>query len=330
MTTIRDVAKEAGVSIATVSRVMNGTAKVNDDKRALVNKAIEKLKFCPNEVARTLFKKSSQTLGLILPSIMNPFFNRLADAVERIANDNGYKLILCNTHGDAETEAEHLESLTLRQVDGFVVVSDSDVVDKYVEEYNVNVVVLDRYVAHNEKYKLKYPIVSVDNYEGGYIAGRHLIDCGCMKVAHIGMPQGSMTGELRGAGFSDAIKEEDKDLLIIKCAYNYEEGLKAANRLFDEYPRVDGVFAGNDLIAFAVITAAAVRKINIPNDLQIIGFDDILFSQLVTPALTTIAQSMDQLGELATELLIKKIEGEEVPSVVNLLPAKLIVRETTI
>ncbi len=329
MVTIRDVAKEAGVSAATVSRVINNTSNVDLRKKEKVMQAIKKLGYKPNEVARSLSNKKSNNIGLLLPNITNPFFNQITEAVENTANECGYKIILCNTHDDPLREREYIDSLIFSQCDGFIVISDSAVLDEFTLKYDIPAVALDRYVSHDQRRSLKYPIVTTDNYAGGRLAASHLLECGCARMAHIGRPEGSKLAELRARGFGDVLKENGMDFFNVTCPFSYYEGLIAAERLFESYPNVDGIFAGNDMIAFAVITVAFNKGIRIPEQVQLIGFDDVLFSRLVTPALTTITQSIGLLGRNAAELLIKKINRENVANEVIVFPCQLVERNTT-
>lgn len=328
MVTIKDVAKAAGVSAATVSRVLNDSVNVDAIKREKVMKAVRDLGYRPNEIARSLFKKSSHTVGLLLPSIANPFFDQIAEAVEETVNSYGYKVILCNTHDDADREKEYIENLILSNCDGFIVISDSSILDELSESYPVPFVALDRYVVEDQG-GCRYPVITTDNYEGGRMAAQHLLDCGCKHLAHIGRAEGSKFAELRANGFADVLKENGMNFFIVTCPFLYNKGITAAESLFDSYPSVDGVFAGNDMIAFATITVAFGRGIRIPEQVQLIGFDDILFSRLVTPALTTISQSIGTMGKNAAELLMKKIRGEYVPNELTVLPSKLVERNTT-
>lgn len=330
MVTIRDVAKDAGVSAATVSRVINNSINVDPRKKEKVIQAIKKLGYRPNEVARSLSNKKSNNIGLLLPNITNPFFNQITEEVENTANEHGYKIILCNTHDNPEREREYIDNLLFSQCDGFIVISDSNILDEFSEIYDIPAVALDRYIPHDKRQSLKYPIVTTDNYAGGRLAANHLLNCGCTRIAHIGRPEGSKLAELRARGFADVLKENGMDFFNVTCPFSYYEGLIAAERLFNSYPNVDGIFAGNDMIAFATITVAFNRKIRIPDDVQLIGFDDVLFSRLVTPALTTITQSIGLLGRNAAELLIKKMNGDDVANDVLTFPSRLVERNTTI
>jgi len=321
-TTIRDVAKKANVSVATVSRVLNGTANVNNNKKRKVEIAIEELGYRPNSIARSLSKKQTNTIGLILPSIVNPFFNEIAEAVENRAHFRGYKVILCNSNNDYEKEKNYIRSLIQNQVDGFVIISDN----KAESNLKVPVVYLDRYGMDMDQ---KHPIIRSNHYQGGYQAAKHLIDKGCRKIAYIGKKKLHDDKNERIDGFIDAAEDYAIDWESIHCEYDYDSGSKGVSELFKRRQDIEGIFAGNDLIAYAVIREAFDRNIKIPEELQLVGYDDILFSKLLTPALTTIAQSVKTLGKLAVDVIVEILDDKNYFSDDIVLPVNLVKRSTT-
>jgi DNA-binding LacI/PurR family transcriptional regulator len=320
--TIRDVAVKAGVSVATVSRVLNGTANVNLIKKHKVEEAIEELGFSPNFIARSLSKKNTNTIGLILPSIVNPFFNEIAEAVEKRARVKGYRVILCNSSNDAEKEKQYISSLMQNQVDGFVIISDN----KPENNVKVPVVYLDRYGVDMEH---RHPIIRSNHYEGGLKAANHLIEKGCRKIAYIGKEKIHEDKNERIDGFVDAAEKAGVEWEIIYCEYDYDSGGKGAAELFDKRNDIDGIFAGNDLIAYAVIREASDRSVKIPEELQLVGYDDIMFSKLLTPALTTIAQPVEALGKLAVDVILDILSEKRYVNKDIVLPVNLVKRNTT-
>ena len=197
MTSIRDVAKIAGVSPATVSRVMNGTANVNEEKRQRVEAAIEKTGFCPNELARALYKKSSKIIGVIVPDIENPFFSELAKAVEDEAFQNGYRMLLCSSGNNAEKEMQNIQMLVQMKADGVIIMTDSADTGKVLKVCQVPVVLVDRTLQNvNEK-----AVVKSDHYKGGYLAAEHLVQCGCNKIVCLKEPSGYSSGNERYRGY---------------------------------------------------------------------------------------------------------------------------------
>lgn len=330
MATIKDVAKMAGVSPATVSRVINGSANVNEEKRKIIFEVIEKLDFKPSEVARSLIKKTSRTIGLLLPGIVNPFFSQVAEAVEKTASKYGYKTTLCISYGNLEKEKEYINSLQLANADGIVVISENEQLEDFLDYINIPIVALDRFSTVTKGDESKYSFVTVDNYLGGKMAAQHLINCGCRRIAHIRGPLNSIIATERMRGFQSVLNEKLMDCLILSSSYSFEDGLNASYRILREHPEIDGVFAGNDMIAISLIKAAYNEKKKIPDELQIVGYDNISFSKLVTPSLTTIAQPIDKSAQTAVDLLISKIQGKSTVNRKIVLPIKLIERETTI
>lgn len=320
--TINHVAKKAGVSIATVSRVLNGTANVDALKRLRVEEAVQTLGFRPNSIARSLSRKKSNTIGLIVPTIVNPFFNTIAESVEKRASEKGYKIILCNSNNDAINEKKYIESLLQNQIDAFVMISDN----KIDQGFNVPVVFLDRYSAMIGN---SYPIIRSDHYKGGMMATEHLIKRGCKKIAYIGKGKINPEKYERIDGFIDTMEENKLQPIIQLSEYNYEAGLEAAKLLFDNQDDLEGIFAGNDLIAYAVMKEAFNRGISIPKNLKLVGYDNIMFSELITPSLTTIEQPVENLGKLAVDVIVDILNDKRIMKNDIVLPVKLIERDTT-
>lgn len=274
MASIRDVAKIAGVSPATVSRVMNGTANVDADKRQRVYEAIKQTGFVPNEVARSLYKKSAKLIGLIIPSITNLFFTELADSVEKAADKSG-----------------------------------------------LSVVMIDR----NMSSESTYTLITSDHYYGGRLAAECLIDSGCKQIVCIRGEQSISSARERFSGFSDVCQENGMDACYIDCEHDFtfEGDIVAAIR--DVSPKADGIFACNDMMTLSVYKQLTQKGIRVPQDISIVGFDDVMLSKLVTPEITTIAQPIDKMGRMA----VKLITGEQISQNAVVYKPELIKRETT-
>ncbi|MBQ8147961.1 MAG: LacI family DNA-binding transcriptional regulator [Lachnospiraceae bacterium] len=323
MTSIREVAKLAGVSPATVSRVINGTAKVDDEKKERVLQVISETGFVPNEVARSLFKKSAKTIGLIIPSIENPFFTQLAGVIDRVADANGFRVILCNTADDFEKEKSALQMLAAMNADGIILTTNNMEIQSFVDELSIPVVVTDRLISNQGIHNY----VHCDHYGGGRLAMEHLIESGCKNVVCIQGPQNVSSARARYEGYRDVCKEQGIVEQVVNCDYDFHEGLAISEQLLEKYPQVDGILACNDMVAISIYKVLHKRKIAVPEQIQVIGFDDIMLSSLMTPELTTIAQPIEEIGRKAAELIIHREEqGEEREYV---FPAKLVVRETT-
>ena len=322
MASIREVAKLANVSPATVSRVMNGTAKVDDEKKKRVLKAIEETGFVPNEVARSLFKKSAKIIGLILPSIENPFFAQLAGAIERNAEKHGFRLVLCNTGSVAEKEKAAMQMLSSMNADGIILTTSNEELREYTESSSIPIIVTDRIFQGSSK--LKY--VHCDHYKGGRMAAEHLIDCGCKSIVCIKGQQEISSARDRYQGYKDVCNEQGIKEQTMDSAYDFDEGMKVTEDLLEKYKDVDGIIACNDMVAISAYKVLHKKGIKVPEQIQLIGFDDIALSKLITPELTTISQPVDEIGAKAAELIIQKDNGEQQEYIFE---AKLVERETT-
>ncbi|MED3575315.1 LacI family DNA-binding transcriptional regulator [Cytobacillus praedii] len=307
MSTIKDVANEANVSVATVSRVLNNNGYVNEDTRKKVLKAIEKLDYKPNAVARSLFKKQSKTIALIVPDIKNPFFPEIARAIEDVLNNNDYTLILCNSDEHEDKEKKYFDVMKQKYVDGVIIVT-STLAPNYIEKNNIPIVSLDRPIHQS------IPSVSVNNYEGAKEAVQYLKKIGCKKIAHVRGPVSVINADERYKGYLSEVCNEpwfNKDY-IINGNYNVLETAKATMVLLSKHRDIDGIFAGNDYMALGVLKAATQMGIRIPQDLSLIGFDGIQLCELTSPEITTMAQPIYELGESAAKLLLDMIEGKAV------------------
>jgi LacI family transcriptional regulator len=323
MATIRDVAKLAGVSVATVSRVLNQNGYVNKETEKRVKQAIEQLNYKPNEVARTLFKKTSRTIGLIVPDISNPFFPELVRAVEDVMNIYDYTVILCNSDEKGEKEKEYIDILKQRYVDGIILTTNQLTIGE-VSKIDVPVVVLDRPLDHS------LPSVIANNYEGARRATRHLYDIGCRRIAHIQGPLHVVNAVERFNGYRDEMKDLGlwDEQLVFLGDYNLKLAKEVTLHALQTLS-IDGIFAGNDVMAVGALKAAQQLDLDVPNDVAIIGYDNIPLSEMTTPELSTVSQPIYQMGAMAARLLVKKIEGQSIEQSQHKLPVQLIQRKST-
>ncbi len=324
MSTIRDVAKVAEVSVATVSRVLNNKGYVNEDTRKRVEAAIESLNYKPNAVARSLFKKQSKMIGLIVPDITNPFFPQLARAVEDVTNQLGYTLVLCNSDEDIIKEQKYIEALNQKYVDGFIVVT-STLKAEHIKDLKVPIVALDRPINSDT------PTVSVNNYDGARNATKYLIDAGCQKIAHVRGPHNVLPADERYRGYLDEVKDLIwyRPELIINGNFNINKTKEVTKKLLTVHPDIDGIFAGNDLMAVGVIKAAEELGIRIPEQLSIIGFDGITLCETTSPELTTMAQPIYNIGSKAVQILVDLIENRQLEQKNYSFSVDLIERQST-
>ncbi|CAI3245077.1 MAG: LacI family DNA-binding transcriptional regulator [Paraclostridium bifermentans] len=323
MATIKDVAEVAGVTVTTVSRVLNNRGYISQATRIKVSDAMEKLNYQPNELARSLFRKKSNLIGLIIPDVSHQFFGALASFIEFYANKEGYKILLCNSYQDSLKEKEYVHMLKRNQVDGIIMGSHNLETKEYLDT-NLPIVAIDRTLSKN------IPFISSDNYEGGKLATKLLIDHGCKKLAHISGPLEMNTpANNRYQAFIDIVMKEKIDYIVKQTKLNeFEKNENLIYKLFEENPDIDGFFASSDMIAATIIKVAYHLKKQIPKDLKIVGYDDISLAHLLVPSLTTIRQPIEKMGELAIKILIDQIDKKTV-SIENILPIELIERETT-
>ena len=324
MISIREVAQLAGVSASTVSRVMNGTAKVDPEKRERVLRVIEETGFVPNEVARTLFRKSAKTIGLIVPSIRNPYFTELAAHIDALSLQCGFRPFLCNTGYDPEKEKAAVQMLVSMNADAIIVASCSEQIRETLNNCPIPVVALDAmlYGADVEA------CVFCDYYEGGRMAAEYLIERGCRNIVCIKGPQHRYSARCRYQGYTDVCRERNIPVQSVECDYDFNQGLAMTEELLEKYPDVDGIIACNDIVAISTYKVLYKKNIAVPNQVQLIGFDDISFSTLLSPELTTICQPVKDMAEKAVELIVNN-ELTGMTGGKFIFPISLAVRQTT-
>jgi len=326
-----DVAKVAGVSPATVSYVVNnGPRPVSAETRQKVLDVIHESGYTPNAVARSLRLQKTTTLGLILPDTLNPYFAEVARGVEQYAFENGYTLILCHSDYSIEREIQYVNVLQSERVAGviwFPATSDPKPA-LMLADYEINLVVLDRNVSG-----IDCPSIVADNYKGGCLATQHLIDLGHRDIGCIARPFDLEHSQERIKGFMATLRENGLPVdptRIVKGGFRLEDGRTATFHLLDEHPTITAIFAYNDFMAIGALRAAHERSLRIPQDISIVGFDDLPQAQFTYPTLTTIQQPKFEMGKQGAKLLLDLINGKS-PSKQGLKPlnVKLVVREST-
>ncbi|MFJ7733713.1 LacI family DNA-binding transcriptional regulator [Lysinibacillus sp. NPDC097231] len=321
MANIKEVAKNAGVSVATVSRFLNKKGYVSETAKENIEMAIAELNYRPNHVARSLSTKQSNLIGLIVPDITNPFFPELARAVEDIALSFDYTVVLCNSDENPEKEEQYINMLTQKYIAGFIVSSNQLTSPHY--DIDVPIVALDRAIHPS------IPTVTTDNVEGARIGTQYLLDCGATNIVCMRGPVGLGPADDRLKGFLQATEGKDIQTHIIESPFYFEPSEKVAEKFLKEFPEVDGIFASSDTSAIAALKMAQAMGRDVPNDLQIVGFDGVQMGKMVSPSLTTVAQDIYEMGAYATKMLIKMIEGQELLEKNINISAELVVRGTT-
>ncbi|MBA2174819.1 LacI family DNA-binding transcriptional regulator [Halobacillus locisalis] len=324
MATIKDVARLAEVSTATVSRVLNGNGYVHQGTKERVAKAITQLNYRPNDVARSLFKGRSKMIALFVPDIMNPFFPELARAVEDMAKKRDYTFVLCNTDDDPAKEVNYVQELKQKSLDGIVIVS-STISGDFIKDVDIPVVALDR-ILHPS-----LSSVTVNNRQGAREATTYLQELGCKRIAHVAGPNNVSNAEQRLNGYLDVVQEEDwfRYSFIEQGGYHFDEAKKATERLLTKHPEIDGLFVANDLMGVGALKAAQSLGIAVPDQLSIIAFDGITLGETTTPTLTTMAQPIYKAGARAAEILIEQIEQQNDQRQVEEFTVEIVEREST-
>ncbi|ANA81860.1 transcriptional regulator, LacI family protein [Paenibacillus vortex V453] len=322
MTTIKDVAKQAGVSVATVSRVLNGNGYVHEDTRSKVEQSIRELNYTPNEVARSLYKRKSKLIGLLLPDIMNPYFPQLARGVEDEMQENDYRLIFGNSDEKKQKEMEYIQTFVQNNVVGVISSTNDPEADMYTG-LNIPVVFLDR--TSNDR-----PSVFADGREGGRIAAQEMMLRGSKEITVMQGPADVRPALERFEGAVEVLEERGAAYQVLKTtSFSLTDAEGFAYELFRQYPDTDGVIASNDIVASAVLKEAHRLEKRVPEDVQIIGFDDILLSSLLAPSLSTIHQPAYEMGRAAARLLIELIEGQHIERSSIEFPVEFMERQTT-
>ena len=328
--TMNNVAKEAGVSVATVSRVINNSDGVSPKLVKKVNRAMKKLHYHPSSVARSFKIQQTMLVGVIIPLIDHPFYSRLAMAIEQKLFQHDYRAIICNSEEDESRERAYIEMLLRQRVDGFII-NSAVMSTNYLhelEELQIPYVLIDRDLPETESSK-----VFSDNSQGGYIGMEHLIKLGHKRIGVIGAPAHTQPIARRIRGTREALAhyglEADSDLYITGDTQLFDMGYNSAKQLMslDECPTA--IFALTDVTAVGVMHALTEHGLRIPDDISVLGYDNIPIASYMIPQLSTVEQPIIQMGETAVELLFKHMNQADHPIEKAVLKTQLIVRKTT-
>jgi LacI family transcriptional regulator len=329
--TIRDVARQAGVSVATVSHVVNGTHYVSPELEERVLQAISELNYRPNRLARALSQRAVPLLALVVPDISNPYWSCVARAVQDITDRHGYSVIVCSTDGLLQREVRFLKSLS-GWISGLIL-HPYHVTHEHIDPYmgeDVAVVILGDFLGAQGQ-PSNWDHVRGDNEVGAQAAVEHLIGLGHRRVGFIQGPEGTPSSARRLAGYRRALEQAGLTVeasLLIPGDYTREAGRAGVATLLERADPPSAVFCANDLIALGAMEAAQQHGCRVPQDISVVGFDDIDEAARATPPLTTIRQPPQRLGAVAAETLIERLNGREEPKRV-LLEFSLVTREST-
>lgn len=325
MASLKEVAEKAGVTITTVSRMLNKPDKVSKKTSERIRQAMNDLQYKPNEIAQSLSKKTSNIIGLIVPSARNYFFCKIIDSIEHYTTIYGYKLLLCASNHERSKEIEYFGMLKANKVAGVIIASRTQDIGESVS-LDAPIISIDRRISPI------IPSVSSDNFIGGCLAARHLIEKGSKKMAYFsGSPTlVGMDANRRLQGFESILKEHGMNPVVLELSEDrfvsmkYEDVITA---FFAEHDDIDGVFTSNDIIAAQIIRYCHVKGINVPGKMRIVGYDDIDLAGLYTPSITTIRQPIDDICRFAVESIVN-YKDRTIP-ITTTFPVKLIEREST-
>ena len=313
-TTIADVAREAGVSSQTVSRVINNKGEISAETRKSVLAVIERLGYRPSSIARSLATSRTHTIGLSVPDIANPFWPEIARGIEDVAWERRYHVFLCNTTEAPEREEAILQLLEDKRVDG-VIVAGSRLPDERLLSLLGNhpaTVLVNRTLPGSQTGSVR-----VDARQGAILAIDHLLARGRLRIGFLAGPPASQNSRAHMSGYLAALEAAghtpDPDR-IIACPPTLEGGYQAVKALFDRHPNLDALYCYNDLIAIGVLQACVELGLRVPDDVAVVGYDDILLASLVTPSLTTLRVSKYAVGASAARMLFDRIQGHVQPS----------------
>lgn len=327
MATIKDVAKMAQVSVATVSRVINNENNVQNDTKERVVAAVKALNYSPNMLGRNLRRLETRKILVMLNTISNQFYSRVVKGIEECAIKQGYTVMVCMTHGDVSIESQYLQMLKTKLVDGAVfltVESDGKLLNH--ELFGVNIV-----QACEPNPLFDTPQVSIDNEQAAYEAVRYLINKGHYKIAYLGAGDIYNSSQLRCDGYKRAMLEHDiteRTEWILSEGFSFNSGIRAAKLLLEQKDLPTAIFCASDSCAAGAIKTFALNDINTPRDISIMGFDDTQLSQIYMPAITTTRQPQYEIGYQAMELLLKKINKTAIEKTQIILKHEIIERES--
>ncbi len=322
MATIKEVALRANVSVTTVSRVLNRRGYISDDMYQKVHQAMKELDYQPNEIARSLVKRRSKLIGVLIPSIESPFFGRVMEELIRITSEKGYKILLYCSKNKTDSAHSYVKMLKANQVDGIILGMHSRKIEEGLDR-NMPIVSFERYKIN------MMPLVVCDNLQGGKLAAEELLACGCVSPVMLGERDiENAPANDRFKGFEETMRMHGRNTALVDAleedsiSGNYAPSAKA---LFDRNPDIDGVFCTSDHMAAYVIQEVNRRGKTVPSDVKIIGFNDDSMAEMTSPPLTSVHQPIREMCEAAMNILVRRIEGEEIGDCMT-FPVKLVRR----
>ena len=328
MATLRDVAREAGVSVATASRAINGLGNVTAPTRAAVMAAVQKLNFVPHSGARSLTRRKTDTVGVILPDLFGEFFSEIIRGIDLVAHESGMHLLLGNMHGSTHETAAAIAAMRGR-VDGLLVMPPDLKPELLADHLDP---ALPTVLLNYDAGPLDLPFVAVDNYRGAYAMTEALLARGARQVIHIAGPKHNRDARDRQRGFADAMAKiaGERSPVILPGDFSEESGEKAARLFVEGQLPADAVFAANDQMAVGLIAELGRVGVAVPDDVMVAGFDDIPLARHLSPGLTTMQVNIDRLGSTGMMLLLRLLRGDALGAAsATILTPSLVARGTT-
>lgn len=326
---IKDVAKHANVSIATVSRVVNNLGGYSPATKEKVLQAIKDLDYQPNALARGLINKRTETIAVLFPEVSSMFSSKILKGVEDTVHKRGSSVIVCNTAADGEKTLKYLKVLQEKRIEGIVFVSEMMTEEYYKVISSMKIPVV---LVSTESYQYSIPYVKVNDRHAAFSATDYLIKKGHTKIGMIsGNPKDMIAGQPRIEGFLDALRHhnlvENEKNIVYSSNFLFTDGFQALPKLLDLAPDITAVFVSSDEMACGAISSASNMGINVPNDLSVIGYDNLPLAEMTIPPLTTVSQPLEEMGERAANMLFKMLEtGETVES--RIMPHTIIERKS--
>jgi len=329
LASIKDVARLAGVSVSTVSRVLGGTGPVDEDTRRKVDKAIAVIDYRPNLLAQGLRSKKGNVIGLVVPESPHETFASFVEHTERACAALGYNLVVGNTSGQPDVEATFIDSLLRRHVDGIIFsrVSDRSQVLNIIEKWNTPAVTIDRAVDREN-----VPTIVIDNFRAGQIAAKHLISLGHLRFGVITGPQDIAISRERLKGFVSTVEQHGLTLMarnIFEGDFKFESGLAAGQAFVDRNLDITALWGENDLMAIGAMNVLLRSGLRVPGDVSVMGMDDANIARMIVPALTTVTQPFEEMCRKAVELIVAIKNGLPVDNKRIVLQPDIVVREST-
>ncbi|TFW16581.1 LacI family transcriptional regulator [Massilia arenosa] len=326
---MKQVAEKAGVSTSTVSHVINNTRVVSDDVRERVLAVIAEMRYIPSAVARSLKNDKTHTIGMMIPNNSNPYFAELIQGIEDAAFKLGYNIILCNAYDDAKKQAAYLRVLMEKRIDGLILVAsgDDEELSGILRDMPMPKVVVDREVKGVDA-----DFIEADHETGGYLATKYLIGLGHRSIACVSGPMHLPPSRDRVVGYRRALQEAGigfNSHFLVHSDFTSEGGFSAFKHLLSLSDRPSAIFAGNDLMAFGGMCAANEAGVRVPDQLSVVGYDDIALASFSTPRLTTLAQPKYDMGQAIAKTLVERINGGHQPPRRKMFRPELVERQSS-